>query len=217
MSQLLSVNVGTPRDRSWSNGTPTAIEKVAVTTPVRVELLGVDGDQVGDTRHHGGPDQAVYAYAREDLDWWEHELGREIPSGWFGENLTTEGLDLTGTEIGTRWRIGDVVLEVASVRIPCNTFKGWMGSSGYDDAGWVKRFTRAGRPGPYLRVVEPGTLQAGDPIEVIRRPGHGVTVSTMFAATTTDRSRLPELLAVDGLVPKVRAEAEAYLAGAAGD
>ena len=150
-----------------------------------------------DTQHHGGVDQAVYAFAREDLDLWSEALGEPIRDGLFGENLTTEGYDVNGAEIGERWRIGSAVFEVASVRIPCNDFKGWLGELGFDNAGWVKRFTAEGRPGPYLRVVEEGELRAGDPIAVVHRPGHGVTVSHMFRALTTDRHLLPDLLVVE--------------------
>lgn len=213
MARLASVNLGAARDVDWVSNGRTAMDKRPVDTPVRVTELGLEGDQVGNPKFHGGADQAVYAYAREDLDWWGAELGREIAPGQFAENLTTEGLDLNATRIGTRWRIGSVVLEVASVRIPCGNFQHWMGIHEYDNTGWVKRFTAAGRPGPYLRVVGTGTLQAGDAIEVIHEPGHDVTVRDAFAALTTQRHRLPELLRADGLAAKARAEAEAYLAG----
>lgn len=174
--------------------------------------LGLDGDQVANTRYHGGPDQAVYAFAREDLDFWAAELGRPVPDGHFGENLTTEGIDVNEAEIGERWRIGDAVLEVASFRTPCNVFRRWQGAHGYDPKGWLKRFTAVHRPGPYLRAVQEGELAAGDPIEVVRRPGHGITVSVMFRAFTTERELLASLLVVDGLVDEARVAAEAYVA-----
>ena len=207
-----SVNVGTPCAREWADIGRSAIEKHAVTGPVRVGALGLAGDQVADTVHHGGIDQAVYAFAREDLDDWVERLDAPLTDGMFGENLTTSGIDVNEAEVGERWRIGSALFEVASVRIPCNEFKGWMGDSGIDNAGWVKRFTAVGRPGPYLRVVEEGTLQAGDVLVVEHRPGHGVTVSTMFRALTTERSLLPELLRVDGLVAEARRAAEKYVA-----
>ncbi len=206
MAHLVSVNVGRPRDAAWTTLGRSAIEKRPVAGPVRVERLGIEGDEVFDTKHHGGVDQAVYAYAREDLDRWAAELGRPVPDGMFGENLTTSGLDLDATEIGTRWRAGTVLLEVASVRIPCNTFKGRMGEAGYDNSAWVKRFTALGTPGPYLRVVEPGVIAAGDAIEVVLRPGHDVTVRTMFAALTVDRSLRPRLLEVEDLPEGLREE-----------
>ena len=187
------------------------MDKTPVMGPVEVRRLGVAGDQVSDTRHHGGPDQAVYAFAREELDWWAEQLADELRDGEFGENLTTSGLDVDGAELGERWRIGTVLLEVALVRTPCNDFKGWMGESGYDPRAWVKRFTAEARPGPYLRVLETGTIEAGAPIDVVHRPGHGVTIRDMFVALNTDRSRLPDLLVVDGLLPKVREKAEEFV------
>ena len=209
---VLSVNVGTPREADWAGIGRTSIDKQPVAGAVHCGRLGLDGDQVSDTKHHGGVDQAVYVFAREDLDWWAGELGQEIRDGQFGENLTTSGLDVNEAEIGERWQVGEVLLEVASIRTPCNDFKNWMGLSGYDNKAWVKRFALVGRPGPYLRVLGEGSIRAGDPIEVLHRPGHGVTVSTMFRALNTDRTLLPELLQVPGLVDEARIAAEQYVA-----
>ena len=138
----------------------------------------------------------------------------EIPNGQFGENLTTRGIDVNEALIGEQWRIGSCVFQVADVRIPCSVFKGWMGMSGYDDTAWVKRFTIEGRPGPYLQVVEPGEVTAGDPIEVVHKPDHDVSVTMMFRAFTTERELLPRLLdAEDALPPRARAAAQKYAAG----
>jgi MOSC domain-containing protein YiiM len=200
---LLSVNVGIARTNPWKDVGTTAIDKRAVAGPVAVAVPGPKGsgevglaeDRVHDVRHHGGPDQAIYAFAREDLDWWAGELGRALPDGVFGENLTTSGLDVNGALIGERWRIGaGVVLEVTSPRIPCGTFQGWM-----DEAGWIKRFTRRGQPGAYLRVIEPGEIQAGDAITIDHRPTHDVTVALTFRAMTTEPDLLPRLTAADAL------------------
>jgi len=209
---LVSVNVGTPREADWADIGRTSIAKHAVAGAVHVGMLGVDGDQVSDTRHHGGIDQAVYAFAREDLDWWASELGVDIPNGQFGENLTTQGIDVNEAEIGERWQVGDALLEVRSIRTPCNDFKAWMGLSGYDNSAWVRRFAEVGRPGPYLRVLGEGSIRAGDEISVIYEPGHGVTVSTMFRALTREPALLPRLLDVPDLLPKARAKAEQYVA-----
>lgn len=212
VAHLLSVNVGRPREADWAGIGRTSIDKTALTGAVRVGRLGLDGDEVSDTRHHGGPDQAVYAFAREDLDHWEGEFGQPIPDGQFGENLTTVGIDVNEAEIGERWQVGEVLLEVRSVRTPCNDFKVWMGRTGYDSTAWVRRFAQVARPGPYLRVLGEGVLRAGDDLTVVHRPGHGVTVSTMFRALNTDHSLLPRLLDVPDLLPKAREKAETYLA-----
>lgn len=183
--------------------------RVAAPGPKGIGASGVAGDAVCHTRHHGGDHQAVYAFAREDLDDWERELGRTLASGAFGENLTTEGLDVSGAKIGERWRIGsEVVLEVTCGRIPCTTFQGHLG-----EKGWVRRFTRKGAPGAYLRVIEPGEIRAGDPIEIVHRPDHEVTVSFQFRAVTTERELLPRLLAAgDALHPEAIETARAYMA-----
>ncbi len=213
MALLHSVNVGLPQPREWAEIGRTSIDKQSVSGQVAVATLGLVGDQVSDTVHHGGRDQAVYAFAREDLDRWATALGAEIRDGQFGENLTTSGIDVNEAEVGERWRIGTALFEVSSVRTPCNDFKNWMGFSGYDKAAWVKRFAAEARPGPYLRVIQEGTITAGDEVVVVHHPGHGVTVSTMFRALNTDRSLLPELLRVEGLTSKARDKAEKYVAG----
>ena len=201
--RVLSVNVGQPQLNPWKTMKLTGIDKRPVDGPVMVTrprakgmgMVGLAGDRVYDVLNHGGPDRAVYAYAREDLDFWAAQLGRPLPSGVFGENLTTEGADANGALIGERWRIGpDVILEVSSPRIPCGTFQGWLAL-----AGWVKRFTLAARPGPYFRVIEPGEIQAGDQIEIVYRPDHDVTVALSFRALTVEPELLPRLLVADAL------------------
>jgi MOSC domain-containing protein YiiM len=170
------------------------MNKRPVTTAVEVTTLGIVSDTQTHVRHHGGVDQAVYAFAREDLDLWGQRLGMDLPNGQFAENLTTEGIDVNEAEIGERWRIGSVVLEVCHVRTPCNDFKSWMGFSGYDNSQWVKKFSLESRPGAYLRVIEEGSLRADDEIEVLHRPGHGVTVSDVFRAKNLDHSLRPALM-----------------------
>jgi MOSC domain-containing protein YiiM len=212
-ARVLSVNVGLPEDQPWAGSLRrTAIRKTPVPGPVAVRALGLDGDEVADTKHHGGTHQAVYVFAQEDYDHWSERLGEVVPPATFGENLTTVGIDVNEAVLGERWRVGTALLEVVGVRIPCNVFKGWMGVSGFDQRAWVKRFTAHGRPGPYLRVWEEGAVQAGDPVTVEHRPAHGVTVSTMFRALTTERSLLPRLLEVEGVAPWVHETAAAYVA-----
>ncbi|WP_370078549.1 MOSC domain-containing protein [Streptacidiphilus sp. MAP12-16] len=201
--KLLSVNVGRPRPNPWKGLSATGIDKRPVDGPVAVTApgpkgtgeVGLAGDRVYDLKHHGGVDQAVYAYAREDLDSWGVELSRQLENGAFGENLTTVGLDVNGALIGERWRIGpDVVLEVSCARIPCSTFQGWL-----ERDGWIKRFTQAAVPGAYLRVIEPGDIRAADPIEIVHRPDHDVTVALVFRAMTLEPELLSRLLVADAL------------------
>jgi MOSC domain-containing protein YiiM len=214
-ARLRSINVGRPQEREWAGIGRTSIDKRPVEGAVVARTLGLDGDQVSDTQSHGGIDQAVYAFAREDLDWWQRELRLEdgaIRDGQFGENLTTEGIDVNEALIGEHWAIGSALFEVASVRIPCNDFKNWQRVTGFDDRRWVKRFTAVGRPGPYLRVLEEGEFEAGQRIEVVDRPDHDVTVSVMFAALTTRREWLPRLLEVPAMPDEARENAERYIA-----
>jgi MOSC domain-containing protein YiiM len=210
---LVSVNVGAPKPARYAGAVGrTSIDKRPVDGPVAVRHDGLEGDTVSDTRHHGGTYQAVYAFAREDLDRWTPRLGATVPSGGFGENLTTAGLDVTGAEMGEAWRVGSALLQVVSVRIPCVTFQGWMAATGHDGRGWVRRFTEEARPGAYLRVLEEGELRAGDLVDVTGRPGHGVTVATMFRALTTEPSLLPRLLDVEGLPGEAYERARRYVA-----
>jgi MOSC domain-containing protein YiiM len=203
MAVLQSVNVGVPRENPWKDTGLTGIDKRPVACPVAVRApgpkgtgaVGLAGDRVYDLPHHGGDDQAVYAYAREQLDAWQTRLGRELSDGVFGENLTTRGLDVDGALVGERWRVGaDLLLEVSCPRIPCGTFAGWMA-----EHGWNKTFIANARPGAYLRVLEPGEIRAGDPVEVTHRPDHDVTVSVAFRALTTEPDLLPRLLVADAL------------------
>ncbi len=205
-AKLLTVNLGraTPSAYTSAEG-GTGIDKRPVDGPVAVSApgpkgvggSGLAGDAVVDLRHHGGDDQAVYAYAREDLDDWQRALGRELANGFFGENLTTSGLDVSGARIGERWRVGpELLLEVTSPRIPCRTFQGRLG-----ERGWIKRFTEAAVPGGYLRVLEAGEIRAGDTVEVVHRPDHDVTLVLMFRALTTRRELLPRLLEAGAALP----------------
>jgi MOSC domain-containing protein YiiM len=210
VARLDTVNLGHPRPNPHKEVGRTGIGKQPTEGPVEVRApgskatglgSGLVGDFIGDGKHHGGDGQAVYAFQREDLDEWERRLGRELPNGFFGENLTTVGLEVNDARLGERWRLGrEVVLQVTTPRIPCSTFRGWIG-----EKGWARIFTAAGRPGAYLSVVTPGAIRAGDPIEVVHRPNHDVTISMAFRATTTERALLPRLLeAGDDLDPALR-------------
>jgi MOSC domain-containing protein YiiM len=193
-ARVISVNAGRGRDAAWAGRLRrTAIDKRPVTAPVEVGWLGLAGDEQSDTENHGGREQALYAYAREDLDWWVERLCRELANGVFGENITTSGLDVTGALIGEVWQLGTAVVQVTSPRIPCVVFAGWV-----DEDHWVKRFASAGRPGAYLRVLEEGTVAAGDGIEVISRPDEHVTIAESMTAYYGDAELMRRLLRVEG-------------------
>lgn len=161
----------------------TGIDKRPRTGPVAIADDVLDGDLVGDELRHGGRDQALYAHARDEARRWAIELGREVPPGWFGESLAVDGLAVTDAVIGQRWRIGGdrlgaAVLEVTLPRTPCTTFSRWV-----EEPHWVTRFTERADVGAYLRVVQPGTVKAGDVVEVVSTPEHGVTVRQLFTRT----------------------------------
>lgn len=198
---MVSVNIGQPMAKTWTAGTTgsTGIDKRPIDGRARATAVGFFGDAVLNTRHHGGVDQALYAYAREDARWWSRELGRELPPGRFGENLSTDGVDVTGAVIGERWSIGEAVVEVSAPRIPCANFAGF-----WQMPDLVRRFTARGTPGAYLRVIEEGEIGAGDGIALIHRPGHGVTVGEAFRALLTAPDLLPRLLDAPELPAKFR-------------
>ncbi|TDC21493.1 MOSC domain-containing protein [Streptomyces sp. 8K308] len=201
LGRLHSVNLGraSRAARTDAPGGLTGIDKQPTGEPVLVTApgpkgvggSGLAGDAVCDLRHHGGDDQAVYVYAREDLDRWAARLGRDLGDGVFGENLTTLGIEVSDVRVGERWRVGaELVLEATSARIPCGTFADWLG-----ERGWVKRFTTEAVPGAYFRVIAPGRISAGDPIEVVHRPEHEVSVAFLFRARTTAPELRPRVLA----------------------
>lgn len=211
MPQVLSINTGGRTPSRHTDVDVTGIDKRPVAGTVEVRApgpkgtggSGLVGDEVCDRRHHGGDDQAVYVYSREDLDMWQRSLGRELANGVFGENLTTVGLDPSEALVGERWRVGDgPLLEVAVPRIPCRTFAGWLG-----ERGWVRRFTSAAHPGAYLRVLEPGSVRPGDGVTIVDRPEHEVSIGVTFRALTTEPELLSRLLVADRLPADVLRQA----------
>jgi len=191
---VVAVNRGRTREM-LVGGKParSGINKQPATGEVAIGFGGLALDEYADKANHGGRDQAVYAYAREDLDWWSAELGRELRDGLFGENITTAGLDVTGALIGEVWQLGTAVVQVTAPRIPCITFQSWLGES-----HWVKRFAAAGRPGAYLRVLTEGAAGAGDELAVLHRPGQAVTIAESMLAYYGDREIMRRLLTVEG-------------------
>lgn len=191
----------------------TAIDKRPVAKALRVRKFGLHGDVQADRTWHGGEDQAVYAYAQEDADWFAHEFDRDIPPGLFGENLRTAGVDVSGAVVGERWRIGEkTILEATSPRNPCGTFERRMGVK-----GWVKRFEEHGAPGIYFRVVRSGDVRAGDPVHIEHRPDHGVTIGGWFSRHDADdarRLRAAHLAGEIRLQPDLRRQVDRVLARA---
>jgi MOSC domain-containing protein YiiM len=209
--RVVSVNLAVVRTDPFTRvkSGRSGIDKRPADHPVRLEVGGVDGDTICDTKYHGGPEQAVYAYAIEDLDFWTTELDRTVTDpattrpprapreaaaprrimpGNVGENLTLAGIDCSHAVVGERWQVGDAVLRVTGPRTPCRVFSGFL-----DVPDLIKRFFAAGRPGAYLAVEQPAAVSAGDPVTVLERPEHGVTVADLLAATAGHRELVPRI------------------------
>jgi MOSC domain-containing protein YiiM len=211
MARVLSVNVGRPRPIPHrGKRVMTGIFKEPVSDRIAARGTKLAGDEQGNPKVHGGFDKAVYAYAREDYEWWEQELSRQLDPGTFGENLTTSGLNLNASLIGERWRVGTALLEVSEPRFPCFKLGYRMGTQRF-----VRRFAKARRPGTYLRIIEEGELAMGDPIDVVSRPDHEVTIALFAEAYLGDRDRLRELLVADQLSSEWRSKIEETLAARA--
>ena len=207
-ARVLSINVGTPQDVELNGETKqTAIFKTPVTGRVTVAGCTIAGDHQADLEAHGGPDQAVYAYSREDLDFWAAELGRDVENGFVGENLTIEGYDVSGAVIGERWRIGTAVFEVSTTRVPC-----WKLGVRTGEPGMERRFGKALRPGAYLRIVTEGEIGAGDAVEVLSRPDHGFTTADASRIYHRDRDSAKRLLDIPELAPPLKEWAAKRLA-----
>ena len=190
--KVLSINVGTVREFEYS-GRPakSAIWKSPAVGRIAARGVNLAGDDQADRRAHGGPDNAVYAYAVEDARWWEKEIGRPLAHGEFGENLTTEGIDVNDAVIGEHWEIGSTVLEVSEPRVPC-----WRLGVRMTDPLFPRRFTEALRPGSYLRIIVEGDVGAGDAIRLVEKPNTGLTIRDVFRIYTRDRHEAERLLAV---------------------
>jgi MOSC domain-containing protein YiiM len=188
--KLVSINVGLAREFEY-NGHParSAIWKLPVAGRIPAKGVNLAGDEQADHKAHGGPDKAVYAYAVEDTRWWEQQLGRSLAHGEFGENLTTEGIEVNAALIGERWAVGNTVLEVSEPRIPC-----WRLGVRMNDNSFPRRFTEAARPGTYLRIIVEGEVACGDEIRVVEKPPHDLTVQEMFRIYTRDRHNAGRLL-----------------------
>jgi MOSC domain-containing protein YiiM len=190
--KLLSVNVGTPREFEYNGRSArSAIWKSPVIGRVEARGVNLAGDDQADRQAHGGPDKAAYAYAIEDARWWEREIGRPFVFGEFGENLTTEGIAVNDSPIGERWQIGTAVLEVSEPRIPC-----WRLGVRMNDSRFLRRFIEALRPGAYLRIINEGSIGAGDSIRVVQTSSAQLTVRDVFRIYNRDRDEAEKILAV---------------------
>jgi len=196
MPKIISVNVtAIVHEENWAGDVgKTGIDKRPILGRVGLENNQVEGDVISDKKHHGGFDMAVYAYAHEDLQWWEKEIGTKINPGRFGENLTTSGIDINKSLVGERWKIGTALLEVSIPRIPCRVFAGF-----WDRPNLIKEFTNARRSGTYLRIIEEGYLESGDEINVVFKPNHTITIKDVFDAKSGDRSKINEIAKVEEL------------------
>jgi len=207
VGRVLSVNVGRPREFEYG-GRPakSAIWKSPVVDRIAARGVNLAGDDQADRKVHGGPDKAIYAYAVEDTRWWERELGRELAYGQFGENLSTEGIEVNDALVGERWEIGTTVLEVSEARIPC-----WRLAVRMQDKAFPRHFSEALRPGSYLRIVVEGDIGVDDRIGVVDKPNHGVTVRDVFRIYMGDRHEVARLLAVPQLSESWRRWAQELL------
>jgi MOSC domain-containing protein YiiM len=172
-----------------------------------VRGVNVDGDDQADREVHGGPDKAVYSYASEDTTWWEEQLGRSLGPAAFGENLTLEGVDVSGALVGERWEIGSALFEVAQPRFPC-----WKLGARMNDPHFPDLFRAARRPGAYLRIVREGAVGAGDDVRIVHRPTHRMTLRDVVDIYDTERDRSHEFLEIPELAAGLKSWARRRLA-----
>ena len=175
MAIIASINIGQPEPIPGKSA-KTGIFKRPIDGEITITREGLEGDAILNRKHHGGRDQAVYLYFKDDYEWWSRELEAEIGPGVFGENLTIAGIEGRKMAIGDRLIIDEVVLEVTSHRTPCMVFAARMG-----DPGFAKRFHKAGRPGAYCRVIKEGAFHAGEPVRHEPYTGERITVAEMMA------------------------------------
>jgi MOSC domain-containing protein YiiM len=191
-ARVLAVSVGRPRVFDYhGRAAKSAIWKSPVEGRVAVHGVNLDGDDQADREAHGGPDKAVYAYAAEDARWWETRESRPFAFAEFGENLTTEGIEVNDALVGERWAIGSAVFELSEPRVPC-----WRLGARMNDPAFIRRFTEALRPGAYMRIVTEGDVGAGDAIMVVSKPDHDLSIRDVFRIYTRDRDECGRLIEV---------------------
>lgn len=193
--KVISVNIGAVREVEHNGRlVETGIFKRPTTQTQRVEGVHIGSDVQADTQAHGGYDKAIYAYAAEDYNWWTDELGQDLDAAFFGENLTTEGIDVSAALVGDRWRIGTALLEVSEPRVPCFKLGIRTGVSRIQ-----QRFSKADRPGAYLRIIEAGELTVGDAITVTPAEEPSISMADVAAIHNRDRGSASRMLSVAGL------------------
>jgi MOSC domain-containing protein YiiM len=210
--ELFSVNIGQPESvahgkRRFRSG----ILKRPTDASVLITTKGLAGDAILNRKHHGGPDQAVYAYSVEDYEWWGQKLGATPAPGTFGENLTIRGLP-TNLAIGDRIVAGELVLEATAPRIPCSTLAAVM-----QDPNFGLAFRKARRPGVYFRVLSEGSVQGGDRASLLPVEGASVDILALFDIAFAPRPSVREIrrLLAAPVAERVRRMLEEKLASAA--
>lgn len=204
--QVISVNVGLPREVLWKGTTvQTGIFKEPVDGPVSIRKLNLAGDKQADLTVHGGAEKAVYAYPSEHYEYWRMKLP-EVPFSWgkFGENLTTEGLAEDLLCIGDRLRVGSAILMVTQPRMPCYKL-----ALRFERDDMIKRFLVSQRSGFYFSVVEEGEAQAGSKVEIISRDPDRVAVvdiMRLFLREAHDPELLHRAMNVGALPQNWKAE-----------
>ncbi len=192
LGKVISINVGLPTEFEYKGRkAKSAIWKNPVSGKIFARGINLEGDVQADREAHGGYDKAVYAYAIEDLTWWGNEIGRDIKPGELGENLTLKGISVNDALIGERWKVGEVTLEVSEPRIPC-----WRLGVRMKDKTFPRKFTKALRPGAYLRIVQEGSVEKGNSVEIIEKPDHALSVRDVFEIYTQTHTNANRILEV---------------------
>jgi MOSC domain-containing protein YiiM len=174
-----------------STGAPSAIDKQRVHGPVSVGHSGCEGDEQADRKHHGGPHKAVHAYSASHFAAWTKEIptrADRFRPGAFGENLVVDGISESGLCLGDRWRIGSVLVEVSQGRQPC-----WKLNIRFDVPDMARRVQDTGRTGWYFRVIEPGSVMAGDHGRLSARPNPAWSLARISHLLYHDRMNRPAL------------------------
>jgi MOSC domain-containing protein YiiM len=196
MRCIKSVNIGLPKELEWrGKQVLTGIFKYPATTAVQVTLDGLKGDGQGDLVHHGGKDKAVYAYPFEHYSYWKEFLRTDnLRMGIFGENLTIEGLMDYEVCLGDYFQFGSAILMAIQPRMPCSKI-----GLPFNDPKMTQHFAKARRNGFYFRVIKEGTLQEGDPIQLVEKSPYAITIQEVvdcYAKPKENAVRIEQILNV---------------------